>query len=234
MQLHGQVFLVAGGAGALAAVVGAVFVGEGAALVLLDRPGSGVLARAEALRGQGAQALGLELDLGDPAACEDAVDQALAWRGRLDGLLHLAGAFDMGPLRGLDPAVYDRLFDANVRSLVMPLRAALPHLGRQALVAAVMGAPAWTGPSPGMALYGAAKVAAAHVLRSLRGEEGAPRTSLIHAVGAIDTPGNRAAMPGVDPAGWIDPEQIAQALVFMATRSERGGVTELPIYPPRG
>jgi hypothetical protein len=33
----------------------------------------------------------------------------------------------------------------------------------------------------------------------------------------MDTPANRAAMPGADPAKWVQPAQVASLLVHLAT-----------------
>jgi hypothetical protein len=38
-------------------------------------------------------------------------------------------------------------------------------------------------------------------------------------------------MPDFDPAGYIDPADIAEALLFAATRSPRARALELPIWP---
>jgi NAD(P)-dependent dehydrogenase (short-subunit alcohol dehydrogenase family) len=35
--------------------------------------------------------------------------------------------------------------------------------------------------------------------------------------GTMDTPANRAAMPGADPAKWVQPAQVASLLVHLAT-----------------
>jgi NADP-dependent 3-hydroxy acid dehydrogenase YdfG len=50
----------------------------------------------------------------------------------------------------------------------------------------------------------------------------------------VDTPGNRQAMPDVDPATWIDPAEIAATVLHLATRGLRGQVREAKVYPPAG
>jgi NAD(P)-dependent dehydrogenase (short-subunit alcohol dehydrogenase family) len=49
--------------------------------------------------------------------------------------------------------------------------------------------------------------------------------------GTIDTPANRAAMPGVDPSTWTSPEEIASAILFLASPGS-GAVNgaALPVY----
>jgi hypothetical protein len=52
-------------------------------------------------------------------------------------------------------------------------------------------------------------------------------------MGSVDTPANRRAEPGVDPATWIDPREIADTLLHAAMRGPRGRLLELAIHPPR-
>jgi NAD(P)-dependent dehydrogenase (short-subunit alcohol dehydrogenase family) len=39
--------------------------------------------------------------------------------------------------------------------------------------------------------------------------------------GIIDTPENRAAMPGADASLWVAPEALAEAIVFLASEAAR-------------
>jgi hypothetical protein len=49
----------------------------------------------------------------------------------------------------------------------------------------------------------------------------------------VDTPANRRDMPDADPNTWIDPNEIAAAFVYMASRSTRGRVLEMQVFPAR-
>jgi hypothetical protein len=44
---------------------------------------------------------------------------------------------------------------------------------------------------------------------------------------------NRKDMPKVDPNSWIDPAEIGAAFVHMATRSMRGRIREMELFPLR-
>lgn len=37
----------------------------------------------------------------------------------------------------------------------------------------------------------------------------------------IDTPQNRADMPGVDPATWVAPDDLAAVMLFLASQAAR-------------
>ena len=85
-----------------------------------------------------------------------------------------------------------------------------------------------------MASYAAGKGALIAWLRSLR-RELAPRSvrvSIVHPLGAFDTPQNRRSMPDTDPRTFIDPAEIAATILHVADRGARGALDELRVLPP--
>src|SRR6185437_3190316 len=62
------------------------------ALVLVSRNRKNLEQTAEAVKAAGAQALVIDIDLGDSSAAQAVVDQALTAFGRIDALLNIAGA----------------------------------------------------------------------------------------------------------------------------------------------
>jgi len=77
-------------------------------------------------------------------------------------------------------------------------------------------------PTPGMVGYGLAKAAVHHIVRSVGQREGAnglpPGAKCIGLLPAtLDTPGNRAAMPGADPSTWTPLEEVAWNVNVWAT-----------------
>lgn len=231
-DLKGRVYVITGGSGAIAGAVAQAFAAAGARLALADVREQLLQERAQSL---GALALGA--DLTDPGAAEAMVEQVTERLGRIDGLIHTVGGFAAGKVHEVDPGQYDRMFDLNVRTLFCAVRAVLPKLlaRGEGFVAGFAAGPAWRGSGPGAALYAAAKSAVATFLRSLDAELSGTRIQvlIVYPMGVVDTPANRRAMPEGDPAGWIDPAAIADALVFAVTRGPRGRLVELPIHPPR-
>ncbi len=233
------VYIVTGGAGALADAVAATFSAAGARLVLVDRV-------AEALRERAAQhgAVPVTADLTDAAAAARMVADIEGTLGRVDGVVHTAGAFAMERAELSGPELYERMFDINVRTLVNVTRAALPGMlaRRDGFVAGISSNVVWEGTgAASMTLYAAAKAAVTFYLRSLEREVRAAgvRVAIVYPLAPIDTLANRRDTPGADPAGWVDPAGIAEALLFAATRGPRGRLAELPIgavplaHPPR-
>ncbi|HEX4458103.1 MAG TPA: SDR family NAD(P)-dependent oxidoreductase, partial [Polyangia bacterium] len=182
-------------------------------------------------------ALAVAADLATTAGAATMAATVLDRFGRIDGLIHTVGAFAMGDIVASDAATYDRMFDANVRSLFNVLHAIVPGMVARGdgFVCGFSSEPGWTGRAPGTALYGAAKSAATSLLRSLDVEVRNSQVGvcIVFPMGVVDTPANRRDMPGADPKTWIDPEEIAASIVHAATRGPRGRLTDLPIHPPR-
>jgi len=228
-----QRFLITGAGGAIAGAVIEAFAGAEARLALADLELESVRERAER---HGAVALAA--DLTDPRATAAMVAEVCRRLGGLDGLIHTTGGFAMAPAHEGGVALYERMFDLNVRTLVVATTAVLPHLLAQGrgFLAAFAAAPAWQrSGGAGMSHYAAAKAAVAAFLHAVEAEAG-PRgvhTAVVYPMGVVDTPGNRTAMPDADPAAWIDPAVIARAILLAATAGPRGRLHELPVYPAR-
>ena len=211
--MNDQVIVVTGGSGAIAQPILKKFSDAGAHVVATDR----------------------EIDLTKPEGGAQLIAKAEEKFGRFDGLIHTVGGFAMGKSWEGEPALFDRMFDLNLRTLWHALRAAVPKLVAQksGFIAGFASEPAWTGAAPNTALYGAAKAAVSHLLHSLDAElrGSGVRVAIVYPMGAVDTPANRRDMPDFDPANYIDPNDIADALYFAATRSDRARVLELPVWP---
>jgi NADP-dependent 3-hydroxy acid dehydrogenase YdfG len=227
------VFVITGGAGALAGEVARVLREAGARLVLADLDSARLWERAAAL-----DAIAVVADLTSQDDADRMAAEAERAHGRIDGLIHTAGGFARGAVHEVAPGAFDRMFDLNVRTLHLATRAVLPGMlrRRSGFIAGISTSLVWHGTGgAGMALYAAAKAAVTFYLRSLEREVRASdvRVAVVYPLAPIDTPANRADMPGADPDEWVDPAEIAAALLFAATRGQRGRVLELPIASGR-
>ncbi|RIH86629.1 putative oxidoreductase [Meiothermus luteus] len=231
-SLEGKVYILTGGGGAVAGAIAESFARAGARLAFADAYEQPSLERAQRYGGRA-----FVVNLTHYPDAEHLVRQVKAQMGRVDGLIHTVGGFAYAPVKDTDPGLYDRMFDLNVRTLFYATRAVLPELLEQkdGFIAGIAAAAAWSGVGPGVALYAAAKAAVATYLRSLDAELGgtAIRVAVVYPMGAVDTPANRKEMPEADPMAWVDPAEIGESLVYAASRSPRGRVLELQIFPPR-
>lgn len=230
--LRDKVYILTGGGGAIAGAIAQSFNRTGARLALVDAHEGTIHQRAQELGGRAFVA-----NLTHYPDAEMLVRQVKAQMGRVDGLIHTVGGFSYSPIKDTDPSLYDRMFDLNMRTLFYMTRAILPELlgQKDGFIAGISAAAAWHGVGPGVALYAAAKAAVATYLRSLDAELAgtAVRVAIVYPMGAVDTPANRKEMPDADPMAWVDPAEIGESLVYAASRSPRGRVLELQIFPPR-
>ena len=233
-----QTVFITGAAGNLGRSVAQAFVAEGANLVLVGRQTDSLQA---AFGAPGPQQLYAGADLLDAAAVQAAVKAALERFGRIDVLCHLAGGFRMGQaVHESAGETWQWLFDINVRTLLNTVRAVVPAMlaaGGGHIV--TVGAMSARQGLPLMGAYCAAKDAVARFSEAMAAELGEQniRVNCVQPR-VIDTPDNRTAMPGADRAKWVAPEDIAQAMVWLASGRARAvtGVT-LPLsgsVPPAG
>lgn len=135
MELHDKVALVSGATGGLGAVIARALAAEQMQVVLtyLTRHDEAV-ALCRSIESTGGKAVPVQLDQSDPASCDGAVQAAVERFGRLDVLINNAAVNQPVPfadLEALDPALWDRMINTNLRGPFLLARAAAPHLRRQ-------------------------------------------------------------------------------------------------------
>ena len=207
-------------AGKTIAVTGAFgFLGTAVVKALLDR-GANVAAIDLADAPRDPKALGTAslhggVDLGDGEAARAAFEAIARAHGGLHGLVNVAGGFAWEKIEGGTLETWDAMFRMNLRSAVAACMAALPHLpdgGRIVNIGATAGHRA----ELGKGAYSASKAGVARLTESLA-EELKDRGITVNAVlpSTLDTPANRADMPEADASRWVQPAQLAAAVVFL-------------------
>ncbi len=208
--------LVTGAAGALGQVAVERMVAGGWEVVATAR---GTLPARPGVRG-------VTVDLADAREVESRLTPALGEIGGVHALLHCAGGFRYGALPDLDWSDVEFLWESNLRSALLVTRAVVPGmraLGGGELV--FVGARGALAPAPGMSVYAAMK-AGLHALVTSLDAELTPYGIRAHAVlpGIIDTPANRAAMPGADRKGWVTTASLVEV---MANLLEQAGLRDV-------
>lgn len=164
------------------------------------------------------------VDLADPAAAAAALAQAAArLGGGVDALACVAGGFAWEPLGPDSAMTMERLWRLNLLTAANACAAALSHLAAPGGAIVLVGAASALKAGAGVAAYAGAK-AAVHRLAEALAEEQKPRGIRVNAVlpSIIDTPANRADMPDADFARWVRPEEVAQAMLFLASPAASG------------
>jgi len=221
MDFINHTVVVTGAAGNLGRAVADAFAERGANLVLVD------LRRESLDRTFGAEnerRLFAPTDLLDRGAVGRAVTQALARFGRIDVLCNIAGGFRMGErVHETSDETLSFLFDLNTRTLLHAVHAVVPHmLDRGGGKIVNVGAYAAQKGAAQMGAYCAAKGAVIRLTEAMAAELREKNINVNCVLPTIiDTPENRAAMPDADPGRWVAPSDLADAILFLASKGAR-------------
>ncbi len=213
--------ILTGAAGNLGSAVAQVFALDSANLVLLDRSPLSDTALA-ALKP--ALCLPMVLDLCDADQVLAAVDQAIARFGRIDVLCNLTGGFAMGQtVHETSDSAWDGMQDINVLTLRNTARAVVPQMLRQGGGKIVnVGAYSAQRGSAGMGAYLAAKTEVLRITEAMAAELRMKNINVNCVLPTIlDTPQNRADMPDADPTRWVNPQDLARVIAFLASDAAR-------------
>jgi NAD(P)-dependent dehydrogenase (short-subunit alcohol dehydrogenase family) len=214
--------VITGAAGNLGRAVAQAFAAQGDRLVLLDRDAGRLEASTAGIGG--GDTLRLAANLLDAASAQAAVAQAVARFGRLDALCNIAGGFRMGEaVHETSDETWDFLFGLNAKTLLHMARAVVPQMlqqGSGAIVSVAAGAAQRGGAQ--MGAYAASKSAVIRLTESMSAElrhRGVNVNCVLPSI--IDTPENRKSMPDANPAEWVAPEDLANAILFLASPQAR-------------
>lgn len=217
-----RVALVTGGTGALGTAITRRLLADGA-IVWVPWIVQAERERLEASVDAAARArLALErCDAADDAAMAALAARALERHGRIDVLVTAVGGFAMGGLVDTDRATWDAQLGLNLTTTYVACHAVAPAMlaagsGRIVAVASRAVLP----PAGGFIAYTVAKAGVIAFVLALS-QELRGRGVTVNAVlpSTMDTPANRAAMPGVDPGTWTPVEAVADGIAYLAGES---------------
>jgi NAD(P)-dependent dehydrogenase (short-subunit alcohol dehydrogenase family) len=216
--MHGKVILVTGAAGALGTVVAEAALDRGARVAGVDHAKSQIAQTPDRMELGG-------VDLSDAIQARQAIDAVAAHFGKLDVLINIAGAFSFETIAEGDPKTWARLYAINVLTALNASRAAIPHLlARGAGRIVNVGAMGALAAGAGMGPYAASKAGVHRLTEALSAELKGKVTVNAVLPSTIDTPANRASMPKADFAKWVTPQELASAILFLAS-DEASAVT---------
>ncbi|MCW5625892.1 MAG: SDR family oxidoreductase [Burkholderiales bacterium] len=238
-DLKGKVVLVTGASTGIGAAAAEAFGANGAKVVVhynaSQDPAEAVAAR---IRKSGGDAITLQGDVTSTATCRTIVDQAVAKMGRVDVLINNAGGLvQRVPVADLTDELFDKVLHLNVRSALMCIAAAVPHMRKQGggNIINVTSVAARHGGGPGAVLYAGSKGFVSTMTHGLA-KELVKDNIRVNAVapGVIQTPfhdrysspqmmeGFKASIP-MNRIGTAD--ECAGAFVFLASDQLSGYVT---------
>ncbi len=234
MRLQDQVAFITGASRGIGKALAVALAKEGCDIVVASKtdqpheklPGT-IHDTAREVEATGRRALAVRLDVRDDAGIEAAVAQAIETFGKIDILIHNAGALHLADALDTPPRRYDLVMSVNARAVFVLSRAVLPFMiQRKYGHILTMSPPMKTKPMPGKAAYMLSKFGMTFLAQSLA-EEVRPHHIAVNAlwpVTAIDSQAVRHFWPGNEDQ-WRTPQIVCDAVLALVTRppSERTG-----------
>jgi NADP-dependent 3-hydroxy acid dehydrogenase YdfG len=236
-KLAGKVAVVTGGGSGVGKAVALLFLKEGAKVVIAGRDAAKLVAVvAEANAGN--QLVSVPTDVTSPAQCAALIQTATDTFGRVDVLVNNAGTnIKARTIRELTPESWDMMIRTNLDGAFYCTKAVLPQMfDRQDGVIVNVVSVAGKRANPlGGAAYVAAKfgMGGLGVVLSNEEKDSGVRVSNVYP-GEIDTPIlNARPRPVTEEqrAVILKPEDVADAVLFVASLPPRVSVPELVIKP---
>jgi len=225
-RLDGKVAVITGATSGIGWRTAEIFVAEGAKVVAAGRRAAEGEALAKKL---GANCLFKQTDVTDEAQMKALISHAVEKFGRIDCLFNNAGGpAQTGGIEGLDVAQFDAAMATLVRSVMLGMKHAAPHMRRQGS-GSIINNGSIAGHLAGYSsslVYGAAKAAVIHFTKCVAmelGEAGVRVNSI--SPGAIAT-GILAKAMGLSPGAADSKADVLEGLFKSAQPIPRAGIPD--------
>jgi SDR family mycofactocin-dependent oxidoreductase len=246
--LDGKVVVVTGAARGTGRVHCHRFADEGSDVIAVDAAGVAdeLHGTATQVRDRGRRCVAATADVRDAEAMSAAIDAAVGELGRLDVVVANAGVHTAGaPVWELSEETWQNTLDINLTGVWHTVKSAVPHIGDDGGSVVIIRSTNGLRGTANTAHYTASKHALVGLARTLANELGPQRirVNTVHpgAVGTAmvlndatfrrlcpDVPNPTAAdaaevlkARNLLPVGWVEPVDIANAVVFLASDEGR-------------
>jgi NAD(P)-dependent dehydrogenase (short-subunit alcohol dehydrogenase family) len=224
-RFDGKVVMVTGATGNLGQAAVQAFAAENAKIVLVGRGEDELNTLIAEMGGDSTRYMAGAADVGDVASVDALIQKVEARFGQIDVLAHTVGGFASGqPAHEAGIDVWDKMINLNARTVYVMCSCVARHMverGVQGKIVAILSKHAYGGVAKAAA-YSASKAAAQRVLESMAAELGSKGINVNGIVPQmIDTPQNRAASPNADYSKWVQPEEIAETILFLTSDASR-------------
>jgi 3-oxoacyl-[acyl-carrier protein] reductase len=229
--LEGRVAIVTGAGRGIGRAIALTLAGHGARLSLAARREPALQAIAAQIETKGGQATCLPTDVSREPEVVRLVQDTVARFGRLDIVVNNAGLGIFGPLAEMTAEEWDSVMAVNARGPFLLCREAIPYLRQQPQsfivnISSVVGIKGYAN----QAAYSASKHALMGMSAALAKEVQADGIR-VHAIcpGGVDTPMVRQARPDLDPSVLMDPQEIADLVLFLVTRQGKALIDQVHV-----
>ena len=232
MNFTGKTVVATGGSGAVGAVVVRRFIEAGALVVVAGRNPL----RPEDIAALGDRASQLrhhETDVLDETSVRGLFETASA-HGGPHILVNIAGGFRFGPaVEEMEEADWDEMLQLNLKSAFLCIKTALPYMKRQDYGRIVSVAARSGLKGDRMVAHYSVSKGGVILLTQAVADEVRDYDITVNAVlpSIIDTPANRAAMPNAKTERWVQPDDLASVMLFLASDEARAvSGAAVPVY----
>lgn len=237
MDLRGKVAVVTGASRGVGPICCRHLVREGLRLALVARTAPDLERLASELRSSGAEAVSVPADLTrmeEVDALVRRVEEELGPSYLLVNSMNI-DSLQGAPFEESTPEQFETVMHTKPLGYYLAMRAFLPGMleRREGCVVNIASGSGLSG-SPGFALFSASEFAIVGMSDSVAREvqDRGVHVSVLCPWGVIDSERVRRTFPDRDPIGFIDPEDLAETIVYLAKRSSRAWVREVIVRSP--
>ncbi|SCM73514.1 putative enzyme [uncultured Pleomorphomonas sp.] len=244
MSIDGKVALITGASSGIGAATALKLAAAGVKVAIAARR----IDRLEALKTEivekGGEALALEMDVTDMSSVEHGVKKLIETYGSIDILFNNAGIMPVSEIDQFKTGEWNAMVDINIKGVLNATAAVLPqmieqHSGHVFNTSSIAGRKVF---GPGFAVYSATKFAVTAFSEGLRMEVGRKHNIRVTCIqpGGVTTelpeqttdPDKRRQLDAYrSQVRFLDPSDIADAVVFAAQAPAHVNVAELFILP---
>jgi NADP-dependent 3-hydroxy acid dehydrogenase YdfG len=242
MSLAGRVALVTGASSGIGAAAAEMLAAAGATVAVVARRADRLDTLISQIKDGGGKAIALPGDITDEQVAQGVVTETIRRLGRVDILVNSAGIIDAGGVENTDTARYRRVLEINFMASLYTSRAVIGPMRAQG-GGDIINISSTAGRRAAVLFnaYSASKFALTAMTEALRQEVGRhgirvciiePGATSTEVSAGVGDPGFRKMIEEhVTKEGAMEPEDVAAAIVFVASLPPRANVSQLLIRP---
>lgn len=232
-KLDSRVAIITGAASGIGAAAAELFAQEGAKVALVDKNEELLVETAQRIRAAGGVVDTYVRDVTDGVLAAQTISAVIAEWGRIDVLMPSSGISVGGTVATIDEALWDKVFDVNVKGSYFWMHYTLPHMiqaGRGSIV--LLGSQLVISSGGNNAAYIASKGAITALAKTMAVDHAAQGIRVnVLMPGVIDTPMSRHSLTRYEDSvatreRWANrhamrrfglPQEVAKAALFLAS-----------------